>query len=195
MPGTGWAQADTTGARTDRPRSKDAYLPDSQATNPADALPQADTTGQGNKHKKRAYSLEWPRPNRAALYSLILPGLGQLYNRDYWKLPIIWGAAAAGAYAIAFNHNQFIRYRALAEDQQDALRVQYREQRDFFRRNRDLSILLTGLGYALVAVEAYVDAHMYYFDVSDDLSLAVYPSILPSARMPVPGLGLSLNLR
>jgi hypothetical protein len=71
--------------------------------------------------------------------------------------------------------------------------VQYRALRDFHRRNRDFTILLTAVGYALVAVEAYVDAHLYYFDVSDNLSMAIRPGVQaigPAQAAPTLGLAL-----
>lgn len=137
----------------------------------------------------------WPRPGRAVAYSLVLPGLGQFYNKDYWKVPVVWGAVGAAGYFLVYNHNEFTKYRDLARNEDDPLRVQYRSLRDYHRRNRDLTILLTGLGYALVAVEAYVDAHLYHFDVSDNLSMSFYPTLLPTGHSVQPALGISLRIK
>ncbi|MBX3100941.1 MAG: hypothetical protein KF690_00375 [Bacteroidetes bacterium] len=137
----------------------------------------------------------WPVPNRAALYSLILPGAGQIYNRDWWKVPLVWGGVGAAGYFIVYNHREFTRYRQLTETTEEPLRLQYRALRDYHRRNRDFTILLTALGYALVAVEAYVDAHLYYFDVSDNLSMALKPGLMAAGpARAVPALGIQIRL-
>lgn len=135
----------------------------------------------------------WPVPNRAALYSVLLPGAGQLYNRDWWKAPIVWAGVGTAVYFIQYNHREFSRYRGLTETAEEPLRLQYRALRDYHRRNRDFTILLTAVGYALVAVEAYVDAHLYYFDVSDNLSMAIRPGVQaigPAQAAPTLGLAL-----
>lgn len=136
----------------------------------------------------------WPVPNRAVLYSVLLPGAGQLYNRDWWKAPIVWAGVGTAIYFIQYNHREFSRYRGLTETADEPLRLQYRALRDYHRRNRDFTILLTAVGYALVAVEAYVDAHLYYFDVSDNLSMAIRPGVQATGpAQVVPTLGLALR--
>ncbi|MGB3617399.1 MAG: DUF5683 domain-containing protein, partial [Catalinimonas sp.] len=119
-------------------------------------------------------------PRRAALLSTAFPGGGQIYNRQYWKLPIVWGGFAGAGYAIFFNTQQYNRYLdayRLRTDgnpntidefdgtaNPDVVRGFTVEQleriQDVFRRNRDLSIILTTLGYVLQIADAYAIAHL-----------------------------------
>lgn len=159
-------------------------------------------------------------PKRAVLFSII-PGGGQIYNRQYWKLPIIVGAYTACYYAISWNNNNLIEYtnafrdiksdRPLDHDTwQDFLpygaspesyvnNVQFHDQlrrgRDFYRRYRDLSIIITAAVYLLVMVDAYVDAELYSFDITPDLTLSAQPTLLPpTIASPHTGYGVSLAL-
>lgn len=122
-------------------------------------------------------------PAKAAFYSAILPGLGQAYNKRYWKIPIVYAALGAGVYFIIDNNNKYNDYRneykARVLGTNDPNHPTFsrlstesviRGQK-FYQRNRDLSILITGGLYILNIIDANIDAHLLQFNVSDDLSL------------------------
>jgi len=124
--------------------------------------------------------------NKAILYSAILPGLGQIYNKKYWKVPIIYGAGGAMVYFIGYNHLKYKKFKeALYTDSTEPVIIDGRPYppsvlargRDFYRRYRDLSVLAFGAIYFLNIVDAMVDANFFYYDVSDDLSLNINPAI------------------
>lgn len=126
------------------------------------------------------------RPSKAAFYSAILPGLGQAYNKKYWKIPIVWGAIGTGVYFYVRNDKQFDRFRdaykrrlaGFTDDEfygdgttpqisDDGL-IRAQEQ---FRRNKEVSLLITIGLYALNIIDANVDAHLLQFNVDENLSL------------------------
>jgi len=128
--------------------------------------------------------------------SMIIPGWGQITNRRWWKVPIIYGGFVSLALAIDFNQRYYKEYlgelqhndrynRGLEKTPwKDSVLASYDYNRiidakDFYRRNRDLSILLTGALYAINVIDAYVDATFFRFDVSKDLSLKLTPSFQP----------------
>ncbi|MCT4630635.1 DUF5683 domain-containing protein [Winogradskyella sp.] len=122
------------------------------------------------------------RPSKAAFYSAILPGAGQFYNKKYWKIPIVWGAIGTGVYFYLRNDKQFDRYRdaykrrlaGFTDDEfygvvsNDGL---IRAQKQF-RRNKEISLLVTIGLYALNIIDANVDAHLLQFNVDENLSLS-----------------------
>ena len=146
-----------------------------------------------------------PDSKKAVLYSAFFPGLGQIYNRKYWKLPLVYGSFLGCAYAITWNGNQYKGYQKAyidfidgddATNSWDDYRygVYRREDpenwssttksnfesslklaRDFHRRNRDLSYIVTVGVYAIWIIDAYVDAQLFDFDISPDLSLRIEP--------------------
>ena len=147
-------------------------------------------------------------PGKAAMYAAVFPGLGQIYNKKYWKLPLVYGALGAGIYAITFNHDQYKIYldgfytRIDDNPVNDQFVGVYDERQlielqNIYRRWRDLSIILTGVAYGLQILDAYVDAHLFYFDVSDDLTLNWQPSILSNqyAHPNAFGLGITLSFK
>jgi len=162
-----------------------------------------------------------PNSSKALLWAL-LPGGGQIYNRKYWKLPIVWGAFMACYYSVTWNHRQYQDYHAAyrdlssedpskntswlafapagakAEDYktyQSTLKSTLKRGNDFYRRYRDLSILASVLVYGLSILDAYVDAELYTFDISPDLSLRVAPEVgLPKLGIPSYQLGVNCSL-
>jgi len=141
-------------------------------------------------------------PAKAAFYSAIFPGLGQIYNGSYWKLPIVYGALGASVYFYIDNDQQYNRYRdaykrRLAgyndDEFQDLLSdeslVDAQKQ---FRRNKELSLLVTVAFYVLNIVDANVDAHLQQFNVSNDLSFE--PKLDYDQISGRTNFGLSLNL-
>ncbi len=129
-------------------------------------------------------------PARAALYSAMLPGMGQIYNGHYWKLPIVYGGLIFTTYLVDFNNTQYSRFRKAYDlltdgndETVDEFGGRYTEAnlkyyRDNYRRSRDYAILFTVLIYALNIIDANVFAHLKDFDVSDNLSLRVSPAII-----------------
>jgi Family of unknown function (DUF5683) len=153
---------------------------------------------------------EKPLPARASMYSALLPGLGQAYNGDYWKIPIFYTGFLVSGYCWSFNQTQYKRYKnmyieATAENStyKGSLTPENMKwYRDQHRRLRDYSIIATALIYVLNIVDANVFAHFSNFDVSDDISFHVEPGIIePIATKPVinsyytQSLGLKMNLK
>lgn len=148
-----------------------------------------------------------PNAKVSGLLSAVVPGAGQIYNRKYWKAPVIWAAAGAVGYLIYSNHQTYTQYRdalRLRTDNDpatiDAFEQTLTENdlltlQDAARRSRDLWIILTSLGHALNVVDAVVDAHLATFDVSDDLSMRFSPSIICTHRQFKPALSITFNFR
>ncbi|MDO7847151.1 DUF5683 domain-containing protein [Hymenobacter sp. M29] len=167
----------------------------------------ATDSAKRTEHMFRAFGykgIRLTRPGKAALLAAILPGAGQIYNRRYWKLPLVYGALGGVVGAEVFyqmRFNEFVKaYKLVTENPKllrtDALGPQARLYNTaegiksgvvFYRGNRDLFYLYCGLAYGLQVVDALVDAHLRDFDVSDDLSLHWEPALLP-----VPGQALGL---
>jgi hypothetical protein len=119
-------------------------------------------------------------PAKAAFYSAILPGLGQAYNKKYWKIPLVYGALGSGIYFYTWNNKKYNQYRdaykrRLSGFQDDDF--QYLDDsrlisgQKFYQKNRDLSLLVTVGLYILNIVDANVDAHLIQFNVNDNLSV------------------------
>ncbi|RAJ02210.1 hypothetical protein LX64_03219 [Chitinophaga skermanii] len=142
-------------------------------------------------------------PTKAAFYSAVLPGLGQMYNREYWKVPIVYAALGVSAGFFVWNMDQYKTYR-------DAYRVRsanqgnpnfvdpykrYSDQdltylRDAYRQYVDYSVLVFVLAYGLNIVDATVFAHLKQFDISNDLSMQVYPKVINGQ-----GIGVGINFQ
>lgn len=173
--------------------------------------------------KKRDWATWRPNPKRAMWLALVLPGAGQIYNRKYWKLPIVYGGFVGCAYALRWNnqmyrdysqayldlmdddpntqsYNQFLHLGAKIDDSNKA-RYQklFKSRKDTYRRWRDLSVFCLIGVYALSVIDAYVDASLSEFDISKDLSLRVEPTIISNNRERNPlksnslGINCSLN--
>lgn len=136
------------------------------------------------------FKSDYINPKKAAILSLALPGAGQAYNKRWWKLPIVYGAIGGMVYAIDFNQGLYRRFRdalvlELADqphefdgtgiDSANALR----SLRDEYDRNTQLSYIGSVVLYGVIAIEAFVDAHLLDFDIDDDLSLRVQPTLQP----------------
>lgn len=143
-------------------------------------------------------------PAKAALYSAIIPGLGQAYNRKYWKIPIVWAGFGAFAYFIHWNNERYQFYRQeliykIEDNPAFPNQTPYeasvlKSARDEYRRNRDMLIIFNVLYYLLQIVDAHVDAHLNEFKINQDLSVQLQPSIqsMPSGAQTT---GLSLTFR
>jgi len=142
---------------------------------------------------------------KATILSTILPGAGQVYNRKYWKVPLVYAALGATAYYINYNNKNYKQYNnalirrfdtdstneLFTEISNDNLRI----LSDGFRRNRDLSFAAATIVYVLNIIDAHVDAHLYTFNVSDDLSLKVEPVFVPSFANRPPHSELKLTIK
>ncbi|MAO71335.1 MAG: hypothetical protein CMD02_02355 [Flavobacteriales bacterium] len=136
-------------------------------------------------------------PKKAALYSAIIPGMGQIYTEKYWKAPIVYAGIITSVYFIDENNKQYKNYKEAAlmsyETGDDQLGYSYSELKtlkDHYRRNRDISYFtLIGI-YFLNILDASVNAHLYSFDVSDDISM----NLKPYLSLYNSGVTLSLNL-
>lgn len=148
------------------------------------------------------------RPSKAAFYSAILPGAGQAYNKKYWKIPIVWGAIGTGVYFYLRNDRQFDRYRdaykrrlaGFTDDEfsdengnplisNDGL-IRAQQQ---FRRNKEISLLVTLGLYALNIIDANVDAHLLQFNVDENLTLS--PHYQYNQMENSSDLGVTLNFK
>ncbi len=135
-------------------------------------------------------SLSVKVPSTAALYSAVLPGLGQAYNGKYWKIPLVYGAMGIGVYSVIWNQKNYdifleayrIRLSGGIDDYFDTLKEEEQliSWMDHYRNQRDMSILITIGLYAFNILDAYVDAHLSAFNINDDLSMRVQPAVMPS---------------
>lgn len=145
-----------------------------------------------------------PDPKRALWLALVLPGAGQIYNRKYWKLPIIYGGFIGCIYALTWNNMMYKDYSQAYQDimdddpntasynkflhlgvkidssNEEHYKEVFKNRKDKYRRWRDLSIFVMIGVYALSVIDAYVDAELSAFDISKDLSLKVGPTIIPN---------------
>ena len=155
-----------------------------------------------------------PDPMRAMWLSALFPGAGQIYNRRYWKLPIIAGAFVGLTYGVAWNNRMLNDYTKAYRDVMDDdpatrsymdlfaptvkeetldkswLQNILRSKRNSYRRYRDICIFSMVGVYLLNILDAYVDASLAHFDISNDLSMRVKPAVLDSRASRLPGLGL-----
>lgn len=165
-----------------------------------------------------------PDPMKAVLYSAICPGLGQIYNRKYWKLPLVYGAYLGCAYAIAWNGNQYNGYSKAYKDftddnpntdswvnylyygwsrnpdnwtssQKSQFTSALKGKKDYYRRYRDLSYIITVGVYALTMIDAYVDAQLFDFDISQDLSMRVEPVVFDKSAFNSRSVGLQCSIK
>lgn len=143
-------------------------------------------------------------PRRASLLSAVFPGAGQFYNGKYWKIPILLGGGYALGYFINLNHEQYVlcrdSYLLIQNGQRDYFNGVYSAEqlvrlREYWRRNRDLLIILSAFGYLLNIADAAVDAHLSGFDVNDDISLKIQPDLQLVAGQPVGGIRCTFQFR
>ncbi len=169
------------------------------------AMPQAVQAQKLNDTLK----VETHSPRKAAIYSAILPGLGQVYNRQYWKVPVLYAGIATLTYFVIFNSNRYHNYRTeyLARLNGDSTNYNadytiYSDNtilllKNYYQRNLEFTYILAGLVYLLNIVDASVYAHLFTFDVGDDLSLRIDPLLNNNALRlgSPPTAGLRLTLR
>jgi hypothetical protein len=163
-----------------------------------------------------------PDPIRSMWLALVFPGAGQIYNRKYWKLPIIYGGFLGCVYALTWNNQMLHDYSQAYLDimdtdpntksyekmlpigyditgREERFKTVFKNKKNFFRRNRDLSIFAFAGVYLLAVIDAYVDAELSTFDISDDLSLHLEPTVIQTqsgktlGREAVPGIKFTLS--
>jgi len=152
-------------------------------------------------------SPDWePNPRKATIMSLLIPGGGQIYNKKYWKLPIVYGGFAGCIYALSWNQSTYTDYRVaymdimdddpntrsyedflppnyeIDTDVEEWLKSVFKNRKDKYRRWRDMSIFAFAGMYVISAIDAYVDAELSHFDISKDLSLDLTPQIMMDRR-------------
>lgn len=162
-----------------------------------------------------------PNPQRALWLSLVLPGAGQIYNRKYWKLPIVYGGFLGCIYALSWNNQMYRDYSQAYLDimdddpntksyeamlplnydirgREEQFKTIFKNKKNYFRKYRDMSIFAFIGVYLLSVVDAYVDAELSSFDISKDLSLKVEPALFnntsTSPRKNKSALGLQCKL-
>jgi len=158
------------------------------------------------KEHKRREKRDWntwrPDPKRALWLALVIPGGGQIYNRKFWKLPIIYGGFMGCIYALTWNnmmykdysqayldimdddpgtvsYNKFLHLgRQITPENEEQYQKIFKSRKDKYRRWRDLSFFVLLGVYAISVIDAYVDAELSVFDISKDLSLRVEPTVI-----------------
>ncbi len=155
------------------------------------------------KAEKKTKKQWMPTPNRSVWLALAFPGAGQIYNRKYWKLPIIYGGFVGCAYALSWNGNMYKDYSQAYQDimsdnpnnnsymdflpagytqeqvkaRQSYYQELFKKRKDMYRRQRDLSIFAFIGVYLLSVIDAYVDAELSNFDITKDLGMKVEPAV------------------
>lgn len=157
-----------------------------------------------------------PDPKRALWLALIMPGAGQIYNNKYWKLPIIYGGFVGCTYALLWNQQMYKDYSQayidiMDEDpntasynnmlplgyditgREEYFKTIFKHKKDFYRKNRDLSIFCFFGVYIISVIDAYVDAQLSTFDITPDLSMKVGPTVIPQNQGNKPSGALGLH--
>ena len=154
-------------------------------------------------------SIYFHSPKAATIKSAIIPGRGQLYNKKYWKIPILYAGFSALGYFTNFNLSKYMTFKnayilridndSLTKDIFDVENIESTEKyyytttqlkslRDDYRRQLELTYILTAGLYVLNIIDACVDAHLFEFDLGEDLSLDVYPVLLYSSNTKFSGI-------
>ena len=156
-------------------------------------------------------------PSKAAFYSAVLPGLGQAYNKSYWKIPIVWGAIGTGVYVYLYNDDLYDRFRTafkrrrvgFTDDEFWDLNpdddifpatpgindVGLQDAQERYQRDRDLALLITIALYALNIIDANVDAHLKQYNVDENLSLDIQPYLELTPIQNEPNYGLAMRIK
>lgn len=155
-----------------------------------------------------------PDPKKAMWLAIVIPGGGQIYNRKYWKLPLVYGGFLGCLYAMTWNNTMYRDYSQAYIDIMDSdentksyenflpvnydvqsnqtrLQEMFQRKKDYYRRYRDLSIFVMIGVYALSVLDAYIDAELSSFDISRDLSMKVQPTVIHDRYSAMRGRGMS----
>lgn len=165
-----------------------------------------------NKPIKKKETVEVAKkhsPTKATIYSAVVPGLGQAYNKKYWKIPVIYGLGGFLVYNISSSNSLYKGYRdaLYARQDDDELTIdntyqnlysdsQLITRKDFYKRKRDINIIYALLLYTANIIDATVDAHLMHFEVGEKYIMTLEPTFLPTASVSNSiGLSLKLNFR
>ena len=174
------------------------------------------TSARKKERKEKIVEINPLAPSTAAFYSAVLPGLGQAYNKRYWKIPIVWAAIGTGTYAYLYNDDLYDRFRdafkrrraGFKDDEfwdlnttdnviptspnlsNDALQ----DAQERYQRDRDLALLITIGLYALNIIDANVDAHLKQYNVSEELSMRMQPYLQANPITGEPHYGLAFHI-
>lgn len=172
-----------------------------------------------NEKEKKPVKRWIPDSNKSLWMAMVLPGAGQIYNRKYWKLPIIYGGFVGCAYALTWNTKMYNDYSQAYQDimsdnpnndsykdfippyvdiesNLEYYQNTFKNAKDIYRRQRDLSIFAFIGVYLLSVIDAYVDAELSDFDISKDLSLKLEPTLFNDVLRNRPqGIGLQCNIK
>lgn len=158
-------------------------------------------------------------PKKATIYSAVFPGLGQIYNRKYWKVPLVYIGFASLIYSIDWNNDYYVQYRQayidISDDdptsnsfkdldiegnwdfddasQLEQFKTRLENAKEQTRRYRDLCIIGTAAFYAINIIDASVDAHLFNFDISDDLTMNWMPQPMYAMDQPLMGIHFVIN--
>ncbi|CAZ97848.1 DUF5683 domain-containing protein [Zobellia galactanivorans] len=164
--------------------------------------------------KKKRVKINPLAPSKAAFYSAVIPGLGQVYNKRYWKVPIVYGAIGAAVYGYTWNNNQYQRVRTAFKRRQAGFTDDelfdpqntgsttpafglddLQNEQERYQRDRDLLLLVSIALYALNIVDANVDAHLKQFNIDDDLSFDMQPFLDLDPVTNNPNYGMALIIK
>ncbi len=198
-------QFSISGINDSLPNSKSEAIVINKVLTQKDSLQLAQLSSSESK-TKRNWDTWRPNPKRALWLAIVLPGAGQVYNRKYWKLPLIYGGFVGCIYALQWNNTMFKDYSQAYLDIMDSdpstesynqflhlgtkitssnikqYQDIFRRRKDRYRRWRDLSFFCMLGVYALSIIDAYVDASLSEFDISDKLSLRIEPTVFSTAQ-------------
>jgi hypothetical protein len=147
-------------------------------------------------------------PTKATLMSACIPGLGQIYNKKYWKVPIIYAGFGIMSYFIYFNTDEYLNFKCAyiekingdTQGNYSYLVNRYSAEellsaREYYRRNLEISCLITALWYVLNIIDAAVDAHLYTYNISKNLSLKITPGMNRIGQSTIMASGIMLSLK
>lgn len=188
------------------PDSTNMLMTDSMSVLMPDSALQVQSAEIAEQAKKLSVPKFVPNPTRALWLSLVFPGAGQIYNRKYWKLPIIYGGFLGCAYALNWNQQMLKDYSQAYLDimdsdpntksyekmlpigydirgKEDQFKEIFKNKKNYYRKYRDMSILAFGGVYLIAVIDAYVDAELSTFDISEDLSLQLTPAVISNEKL------------
>ena len=214
-----FAQAETDSIVVEPDIQLDSIVAKLDTMQPNLSLVLTDTTVTLSKKPKRDWTTWKPNPQRALWLALVIPGGGQIYNRKYWKLPIVYGGFLGCIYALTWNNMMYKDYsqayidimdnnpetksyekfmqlgRVINDTNIERYKTIFKNRKDKYRRWRDLSFFVMVGIYALSVIDAYVDAELSVFDISKDLSLKVQPTVIGNqlSQNPIYASSLGVN--
>ncbi len=221
LPGDTIALGDSIG-RMLQPLDSVAAAAEQSAVGDMQSVVVDSTRVTGQKTAPRDWNKWKPDPQRALWLALVVPGAGQIYNRKYWKLPIIYGGFMGCIYALTWNNQMYKDYSQayldimdddpgtasynkflhlgveITPQNEERYKQIFKNRKDKYRRWRDMSFFVMIGVYALSVIDAYVDAELSVFDISKDLSLKVEPTVIPNhsggGLLSAQSVGLSCSL-